>query len=1318
MTAVTIPLPARRRHRLLGTPPCELTLSVVTGEHQGRQIAIRAAKCTIGSAKGCTVRLVSTGISALHCWILRGSGGTIIRCRHPHTRLNGRPFRDAALMPGDRLQVGSVELEVQRCPLVPADWTVESADLPEATESPEVAYSAGPSASDFDARRAAQQLSELNDLVSRVSTERDALAQRLRTIEYEAASESDALKLAKENLELGLAASQQQLTELRGQVTARETEIESLRHAESRRVAEMQSRLEQALAERTALESSLRQEAAGFKEQSLSQQAECNRLQGECQRLEGQLAQLRELVGYTAGDRDRLASQLDGDQRRLIDQQQQIADEKSDLQQRYDQLQTELVEANRKLAVLEVQEDNHLQTEMVQTAQLKQRLASVEIEKTDLEARLAAQTAAWHDERESLRQQTLRVSDHSKNVEGQLGHVRELVESLAAERDKLCEQLEVTEMRLTAEQEQFQEERTAAQKQAQEQQAALDDWRRRAEASEQQLASAGEQLSQATVSFASLREESQSRLHDESGRAAQMAAEAHAMRERLLAVESQLADSETRLAVLQSESAQRLESEQRRTAELNERAAQLQQQLAASELQLTEAEHAFHAEGDSRLREAAAREAQLQQQLGAREASSREQAERLSSLEARLAETETRLAEQDGAIASRLENQREATADAQARAAELQVVHAALQSQYQELVETAQRERDAWNHDRQRIEGECRTLGQRLIEQQQKMEELPERAAAAAAQSTPGSMTLVLDAAQSDAQSDGWNEHQRAAHDAERRRLEERVAELESNLRDSQQFTQGMTLDAQQLASLAAESQPEDRSAELAQLQARLETLQGQLAEAQSWRGRCDEIQAQLAAEQAAAALRQAQVEQLQNELAAIANQPAPQPPAPPVDESAQLAALQAHEQACQEQQRALAQQRDAVVEQQNQLNQSREQYQLERDQLAQSQAEFENRCRQAEEALRAQEQLLNRQAEELSERLDSATSKLAEVEAQKAQLAEQQATLERQAEALLARQEELAQRKAAAAQEHSQPSASPTLPAAQDVAAEDRAAEVSTADDCAAEISSAESEREPLPEVPEHCASQFAASPQEDTPIPQPVWTPASTPPPPADDDSIEAYMFRLLKRVRGDTPPPPHPSAPPPPVQQPEPVAASPTAGSMPESTADATEPEQPMEYLPRNKAPELTTNLAAMREVANSAARNAIVKHQRRTGEQKALAQSIGAALTFGCAIAAAYFAWRMHSILAAIGATIGLVAGLYWGGKAVGHALGVMLLRVPASRDRREALPAGESQPAAENAPSPQSDGTSSPQEPDAVSPAAEATADPPADGCGS
>lgn len=48
----------------------------------------------------------------MHCLVLRGAAGTVIRRLAADTRLNGRAFRDARLVPGDCLSVGPIEFEV------------------------------------------------------------------------------------------------------------------------------------------------------------------------------------------------------------------------------------------------------------------------------------------------------------------------------------------------------------------------------------------------------------------------------------------------------------------------------------------------------------------------------------------------------------------------------------------------------------------------------------------------------------------------------------------------------------------------------------------------------------------------------------------------------------------------------------------------------------------------------------------------------------------------------------------------------------------------------------------------------------------------------------------------------------------------------------------------------------------------------------------------------------------------------------------------------------------------------------------------------
>ncbi len=75
-------------------------------------VRLRSAKCTVGSGPRCTLRLRARGVAPLHCLIVRGPAAAAVQCWAADTRLNHRAFRDAPLVPGDRLSIGPIELEV------------------------------------------------------------------------------------------------------------------------------------------------------------------------------------------------------------------------------------------------------------------------------------------------------------------------------------------------------------------------------------------------------------------------------------------------------------------------------------------------------------------------------------------------------------------------------------------------------------------------------------------------------------------------------------------------------------------------------------------------------------------------------------------------------------------------------------------------------------------------------------------------------------------------------------------------------------------------------------------------------------------------------------------------------------------------------------------------------------------------------------------------------------------------------------------------------------------------------------------------------
>lgn len=121
-----------------------------------------------------------------------------------------------------------------------------------------------------------------------------------------------------------------------------------------------------------------------------------------------------------------------------------------------------------------------------------------------------------------------------------------------------------------------------------------------------------------------------------------------------------------------------------------------------------------------------------------------------------------------------------------------------------------------------------------------------------------------------------------------------------------------------------------------------------------------------------------------------------------------------------------------------------------------------------------------------------------------------------------------------------------------------------------------------------------------------------------PPDDDSIEAYMNRLLQRVQGGSTgasiaPSPAITRPVEPTHRDEssaslagasatPAGAAEPLGAAPLSAhqsavAGSSLPAEPAPYIPRSQAPERTSNLAAMRELANNSARSAIAHSVRK-------------------------------------------------------------------------------------------------------------------------
>src|SRR4029453_3852679 len=99
------------------------------------------------------------------------------------------------------------------------------------------------------------------------------------------------------------------------------------------------------------------------------------------------------------------------------------------------------------------------------------------------------------------------------------------------------------------------------------------------------------------------------------------------------------------------------------------------------------------------------------------------------------------------------------------------------------------------------------------------------------------------------------------------------------------------------------------------------------------------------------------------------------------------------------------------------------------------------------------------------------------------------------------------------------------------------------------------------------------------------------------------------------------------------------------------EVTSPSQ--ELTSQGQSAESPSNMEAMREVANTVARRAIVRHRREVGNRLAVAQAIGAGMTLIATGAAGWCAYRVQSYFGGFGAMIGFVAACFWFGKALGH-----------------------------------------------------------------
>jgi hypothetical protein len=232
----------------------------------------------------------------------------------------------------------------------------------------------------------------------------------------------------------------------------------------------------------------------------------------------------------------------------------------------------------------------------------------------------------------------------------------------------------------------------------------------------------------------------------------------------------------------------------------------------------------------------------------------------------------------------------------------------------------------------------------------------------------------------------------------------------------------------------------------------------------------------------------------------------------------------------------------------------------------------------------------------------------------------------------------------------------------------------------------------------PDPSPSRFVAATEDIAPR-----APRMTPKQPGGDEeeSIESYMERLMQRVRGDADPAPTGAMPTrasqtsvsqtgvsktatklttssfaaPPAED---IGSTMVSAIMPEGGAESES--APANVAPRRPAPDLTANLSAMRELANSAANAAINQYARSKTSQRAQRRLLGAGLTLAASTVLAYFSWQSGSREGLGGAATGVVMAAYW---MLGAARGFIGLKTAIPTPERRKNKTSAEQPAVGN-----------------------------------
>jgi hypothetical protein len=379
----------------------------------GRFVDLPPGKSTIGSSPRCHLRVQEAGVQPLHCLILNEAEGLSARRWGGDTFLNGIPFQESKLSPGDCLRIAAVELEVVAAGSSPPAVKPES---PTPTAVHDTAAAQQLRAARDQARiRSRKLLAALRK--ERASRERE-LDQRIIDLETQLEEAATERRSLAEQHQTTLA----ELVQVRQQADDHQTLV-----AARQDLAKLNDRLQRELRDASDREEKLRRElsAAAAARQALLD--ETTTLGEERKKLLEENIHLRENETQRAleitklcGERAQLCEQNEKSQADLLElaaEREGLADMRAELSAERDGLRDQV---------------EQLRAEVQAIAAERSSLAGERSVLSDERDELRQQNASLRSELQSLRTETMEIADERAALSRECNGLREQILDLRA----------------------------------------------------------------------------------------------------------------------------------------------------------------------------------------------------------------------------------------------------------------------------------------------------------------------------------------------------------------------------------------------------------------------------------------------------------------------------------------------------------------------------------------------------------------------------------------------------------------------------------------------------------------------------------------------------------------------------------------------------------------------------------------------------------------------------------------------------------------------------------------------------------------------